>query len=300
MKKNKIPNLADLGIDLSEKLPSIMPDYSVGTEGDIGSIPPGKFQVRMLPDIINGGLRRGELFIMGSGGSILRESAGKSDVRGAYLRKMLNNATAGISHQILADGKVVISLERKADSSALSHFPIQHPLPTDHEGMAMTLDSLSLYKEYHSAIKPTANETSPRKVMNSTLSGRSRTSPEFNQVRNYWARNPPAPIFNSQETPFVVRLANFILDHQRQSKLPYRKTWLAFLLGDLKYGPKPDPVFPPANKYEQLEEALEYYASYMTWYQSHMDDARRVTALEVLAMPEGLWWQQRQSAKHHI
>lgn len=300
MKKNKIPNFLDLGIDLKEKLPSIMPDYSVGTDGGIGSIPPGKLQVRMLPDIINGGLRRGELFIMGSGGSILRESAGKSDVRGAYLRKMLNNATVGINHQILADGKVVISLERKDDSSVRSHFPIQHPLPTDQEGNSMMLDSLSLYKEYHSAMKPTANETSPRKVQNSTLSGRSYTGPEFDRMRNYWVRNQPAPIFNSQETPFIARLANFILDHRRQSKLPYRKTWLGFLIGDLKYGPKPAPVFPPANKYEQLEEALEYYASYMTWYQSHMEGARRITSAEVLTTPEGIWWSRRQPAKRHF
>lgn len=295
MKKNKIPNLADLGIDLSEKLPSLMPDWCEGKEnGDFRSIPVGKLAVNLLPDNISGGFRRGDLLMVAAGHAGVGVNGYKTDVRGHFIRKMMSNATVGMDHQYLSDIKSRIILEfdeMGADSkmylNALlrNQFPIQHPLATDY---------------HHSISHPTGNDRSVRKVKNSTLSGRSCASPEFDQARHYFARNPAFPVFNSQETPFVVRLANFILDHRRQSKVPYRKTWLGFLLGDLKYGPKPSPTFPPANKFEQLEEAVEYYASYMTWDQSHMTDARRVTATEVLALSEGLWWQQRQSAKHHI
>ena len=281
MKKNKIPNLADLGIDLSEKFPS--------------PIPVGKLAINLLPDNISGGFRRGDLLMVAAGQGGLGVSGYKTDVRGHYLRKFFNNASIGMPQQYLSGRELWISLEYDEKDLIRSQFPIQHPLPTDHKRMVETR-----WHQGRVVLKPTANETSSRKVMNSTLSGRSCASPEFNQARHYFARNSPFPLFNSQEVPFVARLANFILDHRRQSKLPYRKTWMAFLLGDLKYGQKPAPVFPPVNKYEQLEEALEYYASYMTWYQSHMDDARRVTAAEVLALPEGLWWQQRQSAKHHL
>lgn len=296
MKKNKVPNFADLGIDLSEKLTSLMPDWCEGKEnGDFRSIPVGKLAVNLLPDNISGGFRRGDLLMVAAGHAGVGVNGYKTDVRGHFIRKMMSNATVGMDHQYLSDNKLKISLESIENSFLRSQFPIQHPLPTDHKRIVETR-----WHQGRVVLKPTANETSSRKVMNSTLSGRSCASPEFNQARHYFARNSPFPLFNSQEVPFVARLANFILDHCRQSKVPYRKTWLGFLLGDLKYGQKPSPTFPPANKFEQLEEALEYYASYMTWYQSHMVDARRVTAAEVLALPEGLWWQQRQSAKHHL